>query len=206
MENSLRKTADNSRIDFPYRKLVLVPEFFLNLDQLLYKIAQNGCQESFKCLFQEIAPKLLIFAKSNHLSESQAKDLVQDVMTLIWTKSQLFDGDKGKAESWIFTIARNVKYDLLRKQSREQNFLGSEDIWPLQERLSSTKSVDQLMHDRQIRELVNDLPESQKQVITSVYFEGLTQEECADRLEIPLGTVKSRLRLALNKLNQVVEK
>lgn len=116
-------------------------------------------------------------------------------------KSHLFNAEKGAVTTWIYTLVRNQSFDMLRKMqtNREDNL--SEDIWQQHsnERDDSAEFSDHLL-DRQLVEYVEKLPEEQKNVVKGIYFQELSQEELANQLGIPLGTVKSRLRLALGKL------
>ena len=174
-------------------------------EKLLLDIAKNQNPESFKNLFNQYSPKLYRFAKSGRLSDSQARDLVQDVMTTIWTKAHLFNADKGKASVWIFTVARNARFDLYRKNLREGNHLVASDLWSLEDSPNlqdHSLNLEEQLQNHQLRQYVSQLSEQQKDVIEAVYFQGMTQEEYSQKHNLPLGTVKSRIRLAMQKLNK----
>ena len=125
-------------------------------------------------------------------------------MTNLWTKAHLYSSKKGKASTWIFTIARNLKFDHLRKNVRQEKLISSESIWDLE---NSTQVIDQdanldtVITNKEVAQEVANLPEVQKNVICEIYINGVTQEEYAQKNNIPLGTVKSRIRLAIRKLN-----
>lgn len=183
--------------------LYIVNEFDFNV--LILNIAQEQCQESFKKVFDYFSSKLFIFGTKGKLSENQAKDLVQEVMTTVWTKASTFDPTKGNAKTWIYTIARNTRYDIYRKSIKDQNTLNSDDIWQHFNEILSDIHLDEKLQNNQLKILIEELPEKQKEVIESIYLDGLTQEEFSANNNVPLGTVKSRIRLALNKLNKVLK-
>ena len=178
-----------------------------NHSDLLLKIAQERCKDSYNLLFDYYAPKIYRYGLSNQLNESQSSDLVQEVMTLVWLKADLFNVDKGEASTWIFTLARNKRFDLLRKHIRDTNVITSDELWETHSKQEVNEDTDlqKLQEKKEIRKHVSELPEKQKDVITQVYFSGLTQEEYSQQKQIPLGTVKSRIRLAIRKLNTLLE-
>ena len=173
---------------------------------LLKKVAIDRCKDSYKELFNNYAPKIYRYALSNQMNETQASDLVQEVMSRVWLKANKFDNNKGEVSTWVFTIARNFRFDILRKNIRDNNIISSNEIWD-----SSAQQIDQdadlemLQERNELRALVNQLSDDQKAVITQVYFNGQTQEEYAEMNDLPLGTVKSRIRLAIRKLNNLME-
>ena len=175
-------------------------------NQLLKKIAKERCSQSFSLIFDHYLPRLMAFAQKGSLSESQSKELVQEVMTKVWLKAEQFNEEKGEANTWIFSIARNARFDVYRKNSRDSIFVQSEDIWSYLEDAPSLENFELKLQNQELQQEVENLPPLQRDVIESVYFLGLTQEECAQEKNIPLGTVKSRIRLALKKLSQVIEK
>jgi RNA polymerase sigma-70 factor (ECF subfamily) len=124
-------------------------------------------------------------------------------MTNVWRKAHLYNSEKGAATTWVYTVMRNISFDMLRKMQANHEDTLSDDIWPLAEAQNSDEHVfaDHLM-DKQIAQYLNQLPDNQKQIVQGVYFQDLSQEQLAKNLNIPLGTVKSRLRLALTKLRQ----
>ena len=134
-------------------------------------------------------------------------ELVQDTMTNVWQKSHLFDASKGSASTWIFTIARNIRFDLLRKQRNRKEDICADDLWPVL--CEQTGDPNEVAHDDQVSfdqlsELIHVLPDKQRQVIEAIYIEGKSQQEVADEMDIPLGTVKSRTRLALLRLKEMM--
>lgn len=173
------------------------------LKSWLYDVATDRDKSAFTALFSWFAPKIIRFGLQKLNTESAANELLQETMTKIWRKAHQFDGDKGQATTWVYSIMRNLTFDMLRKikSNREDNL--SEDIWPIAEAQLSQDNIfdDHLMNSNIIKH-INILPDAQKVIVQGLYFEDLSQEQLATKLAIPLGTVKSRLRLALVKLRQ----
>jgi len=173
------------------------------LSQLLIAVALKRDKSAFTRLFHFFAPKIKRIASRRLSNPEHVNEVIQDTMTTIWRKAELFDPDKGAALSWVFMVMRNVVFDALRKmQSNLEDHL-SEDLWPLQEETqSSDPALDDHLATSVILAGLDALPESQRQVVQGVYFQELSQQELAEQLNVPVGTIKSRLRLALAKLKQ----
>lgn len=174
----------------------------------LTAVAQTRCKTSFSKVFGYFAPRLRSYALRQSGNEAIAMELVQDTMSNVWQKAHLFNPDKGSPSTWIFTIARNIRFDLLRKQQNRKEDICSDDLWPIL--IEQTADADEAdLEDQitleQVGELLERLPEKQKVVIEAIYINGKSQQEVADELEIPLGTVKSRTRLALQRLKDLIE-
>jgi RNA polymerase sigma-70 factor (ECF subfamily) len=136
-------------------------------------------------------------------SESKAMDIVQETMTLVWRKAHLFNQDKGAAKTWVYTLMRNQIFDHLRKlQSNKESKL-SEDIWPIEQVIADEqfRFFDHI-ESKKLQTCIAVLPAEQRQIIEGLYFQELSQEQLAKQMDLPLGTVKSRLRLAIARLKQ----
>jgi RNA polymerase sigma-70 factor (ECF subfamily) len=134
-------------------------------------------------------------------------ELVQDTLAAVWQKAHLFDGTKSALSTWIYTIARNLCFDLLRKQKGRELHLHSEDIWPddyCPPDLVDHYSPEQSMLKEQIVRYLDLLPLKQKQVVKAIYLDEMPHQDVAEKFDIPLGTVKSRLRLAVEKLKDTI--
>ncbi|WGV98651.1 sigma-70 family RNA polymerase sigma factor [Vibrio sp. YMD68] len=172
----------------------------------LASVAQNQDKEAFTQLFEFFAPKIKRFGIKQYRDEQQANELVQDTMTNVWKKAHLYDKSKGAATTWVYTVMRNASFDQLRKNKNNAAQNLGDDIWPLEQE-SSEREVesppfsDHLM-DNRIKRLVDELPDAQRVVLKAVYFQELSQEQLAQQLGVPIGTIKSRLRLALEKIRQ----
>jgi RNA polymerase sigma-70 factor (ECF subfamily) len=173
------------------------------LQILMAKIADSRCKHSFAELFKAFAPKVKRMTMKHLGNDAQAMELTQDVMTQIWRKAHLYHPDKGAVSTWIYTIARNLCFDFLRKASTKAEFSLGDDLWPIADQVMAEHDVfSDHLSDQRLVSCVESLPEKQKQIVRGVFFQELSQEQLARQLNIPLGTVKSRLRLAIGKLKQ----
>ena len=173
------------------------------LSSWLNDIAEKRDKQAFARLFKWFSPKILGFGRKQFNNPVMASELLQETMTNVWRKAHLYNSEKGAATTWVYTVMRNISFDMLRKVQANHEDTLSDDIWPLAEAQNSDEHVfaDHLM-DKQISQYLNRLPDHQRQIIHGVYFQDLSPEQLAKNLSIPLGTVKSRLRLALTKLRQ----
>ncbi|MFC6439684.1 sigma-70 family RNA polymerase sigma factor [Bowmanella sp. JS7-9] len=172
----------------------------------LEEIAATRSRSAFTHLFNWFAPKIRRVAARQFNNETQAMEVVQETMTHIWRKAHLFNREKGAATTWVYTVMRNVSYDMLRKMKNSRELPVSDDLWPSREpALDEVEVFDDHLEESQLLRLIESLPEAQQQVVRGVYFQDMSQEQLAIHLNIPLGTVKSRLRLALGKLRQQVQ-
>lgn len=169
--------------------------------ECLVLIGKDQDRAAFVRLFRHFAPLIKAFALSGSaLSANHADELVQEVMLKIWQKASAFDPEKAAASTWVYTIARNCRTDMFRRLQKFDTPLAEEDFAPDTEdeqpfmRLQSQRSAER------IRELMRQLPPEQTQILAKVYMEGKSHAEAASELDLPLGTVKSRVRLAVQKL------
>jgi len=177
-------------------------ECAVEMSDYLVKVAQDRCKASFARVFGFFAPRLRSYALKQLGNEALAMELVQDTMSNVWQKAHLFNSEKGSPSTWI-TIARNIRFDMLRKVQNRKEDICADDLWPVlceQTPDANEKSLDGQVTLEQIGHLFEDLPEKQKVVLEAIYIDGKSQQEIADELDIPLGTVKSRTRLALQRL------
>lgn len=171
------------------------------LCQWLDAVATSRDKKAFTQLFHFFAPKIQRIARNKFPNEAQASEVVQETMSNVWRKAHLFNQDKGAATTWVYTVMRNVTFDMLRKikGNREDNL--SDDIWPIAESMTcEDESFEDHLENKQLLTVIEKLPEVQQQVVKGFYFMEMSQEQLAVHLNLPLGTIKSRLRLALAKL------
>jgi RNA polymerase sigma factor (sigma-70 family) len=169
--------------------------------QCLQLIASTEDREAFARLFRHFAPLLKAFAISGSpMAASHADELVQDVMLKVWQKAGGFNAQKAAASTWIYTIARNCRTDMYRRLKKFDTPINAEDIWPESDEDEPFIAVQQRRDEIRVRELLSELPHEQGQVLAKVYMEGKSHSEVAEELQLPLGTVKSRVRLAMQKL------
>lgn len=173
----------------------------------LQAVANERSKAAFTHLFKFFAPKIQRIAASKYGNETLASEVVQETMSNVWRKAHLFNPDKGSPTTWVYTVMRNVSFDLLRKIKTKKEDNLSDDFWPLVESCEAEDADSQFqdhLASKEVMRCIDTLPEEQKCVVKGFYFMEMSQEQLAQHLGIPLGTVKSRLRLALAKLKQQI--
>lgn len=185
------------------------PEEALEQDwsQALTTIAEKQCRVTYTRLFNHFAPRLKAFAYKLCGNEATALELVQETMMAVWQKAHLYHAERGAASTWIYTIARNLRYDAMRKLSNKAETISAEELWPILEQKDDEgrHAPDHQVLQLQLEKYYDALSEAQMEVIRKVYLEDKPQQQVAEELEIPLGTVKSRIRLAVQKLQEKIE-
>lgn len=175
--------------------------------EALVLIGKRQDRAAFTRFFRHFAPLIKAFALSgSNLSANHADELVQEVMLKVWQKAAGFDPEKAAASTWIYTIARNCRTDMFRRLQKFDTPLAADD---LDIELEDGDALGKLQSDRgaeRVRELMGALPPDQAQILAKVYMEGKSHSEAAAELDLPLGTVKSRVRLAIQKLQIQIEK
>ncbi len=173
----------------------------------LGQVAQERDREAFGRLFRHFAPLVKAFALSGSpLSASHADELVQEVMIKVWQKADGYNPQKAAASTWIYTIARNCRTDLYRRLQKFDTPINAEDIWPEDSSEEPFLNLQQRRDEVRVRQLLEELPQEQRQALAMVYMEGKSHQEVSQELDLPLGTVKSRIRLAMQKLQLMVER
>jgi len=167
--------------------------------RLLRAIAERRDQNSFVALFDYYAPRVKAYLKRLGASDSLADDLVQEVMLTVWRKAESYDPAKAGVGTWIFTIARNLRIDAVRRERHPDLDPDDPLLVPDPEPLPD-RAVQATQEESDVREALRDLPADQIQVINLAFYEGKSHGEIAAALAIPLGTVKSRLRLAFRRV------
>ena len=164
---------------------------------LVKKVSEERSEIAFSEIFDFIAPKINAYYIQNNLSIEQAEELTQEVLSTIWLKAELFDPEKSKFITWAFTIARNKKIDFYRKD--QKNVANEEDI---RDFLYTENKSDDYEIESTIKDITQDLDENQKKLIKMSFFDQKSHKNIARELEIPLCTVKSRIRASLNKMQK----
>jgi RNA polymerase sigma-70 factor (ECF subfamily) len=169
---------------------------------LIEAVATRQDREAFAKLFEHFAPRIKTFMRRSGASEQSADEFAQEALLAVWSKARLFDPASVGATAWIFTIARNLRIDVLRREKRTGRDHAVEidpefhvDDGPQPDaRLAVSQS------ESRVRSAMALLSEDQLRVIELSFFDEKAHAEIAQALQIPLGTVKSRLRLAMNRL------
>ena len=170
-------------------------------------IAASQDRAAFTRLFKHFGPRIKAFGlslNSGYTSEAMADELVQDVMIKVWMKAPSFNASKASASTWIFTIARNCRIDFLRKMKRIDSPLSAEDLWPAAEEPEPVAVLAQHRDAVEVSRAMSTLSAEQRDVLQEIYMKGKTHSEVALETGLPLGTVKSRVRLAINKMRNTL--
>ena len=171
---------------------------------LLRRIAERADPAAFRELYEAYGPRVKAYMMRRGADAGTAEDLAQETLLTVWRKAGLYAGDKGSMTTWVFAIARNLRIDRLRREVPWQEL----PEWRLAE-ASGEPLPDEAMAEKERRQRVQSalagLPGEQKEVVALAYLEGLSHSEIAARLGMPLGTVKSRMRIAYQKIRTVLE-
>ncbi len=164
-------------------------------DLELIKVKQDV--KAFERLFNSFAPKIKGFLMKSGTDNAMAEECVQEVMSTIWNKAHLFDPSRASASTWIFTIARNKKIDAIRKQKRPE----PEDLgWGPEHEPDQEAVIGLQQETARLGQAIQNLPEKQRFLLERAYFSDMSHSEIAAETGLPLGTIKSRIRLALDRL------
>lgn len=171
---------------------------------LMERVAQHRDRDAFQSLFLLFGPKIKALMMRSGSDSHSAEDLAQDVMLTLWRKANLYTPERGTVSAWVFTIARNVRIDRLRRQSSRVY----EDIADLDLESSEAdgeEATEISQRDRLVGQALAELPPDQRRVVEMSFIQDMPQAEIARALDLPLGTVKSRIRLAYAKLRDHLE-
>jgi RNA polymerase sigma factor (sigma-70 family) len=175
----------------------------------IFAIAEHRDQAALVRLFDHYVPKVRAFCLAAQPGANlMADDIAQEVMIRIWNKAHTYKPESASLNTWVFTLARNARIDYLRRNSRHQSDIDPEYLWQnvVDENADPFKDAQQKRDQERIQQGLERLPADQKQVLAKVYLEGKTHKEAAEELSLPLGTIKSRVRLALHKLTIYVKR
>ena len=210
LENSFETTSLSARlscINYKQEKTykVLKPAAKdQELTTLINLIATRKDKTAFSNLFKLVGPRIKGYLMKLGSNDIVAEDLLQEVMLTVWRKSETFDRNKAAVSTWLFTIARNKRIDMLRKEIRPQLDPNDPMLTPNQE-----DSADNIYGSKQesikITDAIKMLPEEQSKLIKMTYYEDKSHSIIAKELKMPLGTVKSRIRLASTRLKKLLE-
>ncbi len=174
------------------------------LQSLIAAIADSRDRDAFETLFDRFGPRIKGMMMGSGATEDLAEDLVQDVMMTVWRKAALYAPERGNVSTWIFTIARNARIDRLRRQP-VQPYVDVDTVILECDAPSAETQVIARQSDSRVREAVDRLPEEQRTVIEMAFLRFKPQSAIAEELNLPIGTVKSRMRLAYQKLKDHLE-
>jgi RNA polymerase sigma-70 factor (ECF subfamily) len=175
----------------------------LSENDLLERVGSTQDRDSFAKLFAALGPRVKAYMMKIGSDPAFSEEITQETFITVWRKAGQFDPKKASAVTWIFTIARNRRIDRLRKEKRpaldpdDPMLVPDDSPTPLQ-------NMEQSTIVERVKRSIGDLPEDQREVVQLSFIEGLSHQEISDAIGIPLGTVKSRLRLSFEKLRHAL--
>ncbi len=175
------------------------------LKGLMAAVAAKRDKAAYGRLFQYFAPRIVGFMERGGVSRTDAEEIAQESLVTVWRKAELYDPAQAAVSTWIFTIARNLRIDLARRATRQRN--GAAALGPPEIEMVESAEAQTLAIEREIkvREALDKLSREQATVLRLSFFSEKPHAEIARELGIPLGTVKSRVRLAMAKIRPLLE-
>ncbi len=177
-----------------------------NMKQWLKAVAEHRDRGAFGKLFQYFAPRIASFMERGGLSAAEAEEISQETMIAVWRKAALYDPAQAGVSTWVFTIARNLRIDLARKASRANVGVAALRELPGQFEASVEDMALASERDARVRSAMATLSPEQAAVLRLSFFSEKPHAEIAKELSLPLGTVKSRTRLAMAKIRAILER
>ena len=171
---------------------------------LLAMVAERQDRDAYAQLFSYYAPRVKSYLMRLGADSGLAEEIAQDVMVTVWRKAALFDRTQASVSTWIFRVARNRRIDVFRRAKRPD--LDPEETMILPAGVEAPDArLEAMETDARVRAAMVDLPEEQVSLLRLAFYEGLSHSEIAGKLDLPLGTVKSRIRLAFAKMKARLE-
>ena len=173
-------------------------------EALIAAVAAHGDRAAFARLYGEFAPRVKAYLMRGGVAPGEAEDIAQEAMVRVWRRAPTFDPGKASVATWIFTIARNLRIDHLRRRARtsgesHERAEAPDDAPPADD------EFDRKSRDARLRRIFGKLPPNQQRVVLLHFYEDEPHSAIARRLGLPLGTVKSRLRLAFARIRRELE-
>lgn len=165
----------------------------------LTAVAEHQDRKAFEQLYGYFAPRLQTYLIRQGADAGSAAELTQETMVQVWRKAHQYDATRAVPGAWVYRIARNLRIDRLRKQRFHEVDINDTPEFADDGIDSSRRSMDRIDASR-LPQLLDTLPTEQSEIVRLAYFEGLTHAEICQHINLPLGTVKSRMRLAFTKL------
>lgn len=169
---------------------------------LLVAVGTDQDRAAFSALFGQYGPRVKAFLMRTGMSPSAAEDCMQDVMVTLWRKAHMYDPARATVATWLFTIARNRKIDLIRKSRRPE----PEDLpWGPEPEPEQADALALQEDSRRLADAVAQLPPKQRELVERAFYGDLSHSEIAAETGLPLGTIKSRIRLAIDRLRYAMQ-
>ena len=175
------------------------------MSNLLSLIARDRSEPAFVELFERYAQRLKAYMLRQGADPATAEELAQETLLVVWRKAALYSAEKGSLTTWIYTIARNLRIDRLRKETPWQELPDNLADTLVSDEPAPDESASNRQREVRVQKVLSSLSAEQRQVVEMAYIEGLSHSEISERLSLPLGTVKSRMRLAYQKVRGALE-
>ncbi|MGL4243405.1 MAG: sigma-70 family RNA polymerase sigma factor [Beijerinckiaceae bacterium] len=172
---------------------------------LVLAVAERRDRDAFARLFDHFVPRIESYLGRLGADPATAEEISQDVLLTLWRKAELFDPSKSSVTTWLYRIARNRRIDAARRDRTDymdpmsQAFEGAADDAP------QDSAMDMQQREEVLRAAIKELPEEQLSLVRLAFFDSLSHSAIAERTGLPLGTVKSRIRLAFARLRRALE-
>lgn len=174
------------------------------LDALVVTVGRTRDREAFVALYRHFAPRVKAYLLRLGADDTTAEEATQETMLAVWRRADSFDPTQAGAGTWVFTIARNRRIDLIRRERRPEAEEGAAELIP-DPAVPADQKIAVEERDRRVRVALEVLPREQAALIEMAYYQDLTQTAIAEKTGLPLGTVKSRFRLAFARLKRVLD-
>lgn len=171
--------------------------------KLLVEVRDHASREAFKQLYDRFTPRLIPWISAQGADRQMAENVVQEVMVNAWTRARQFDDNKASARTWLYTMARNRMIDYHRANTRRQK--AHDGLQAQSPEIAVSEDVpERAVISSEMSALLKQLPVEQREILLLTYVDGYTHREIAVKLDIPIGTVKSRTRLAFQRLRRAL--
>lgn len=174
------------------------------LAELLQAVASRADRQAFALLFGHFGPRIKAYLMRLGADDGTAEELVQETMVTVWRRATTYDAHQASAATWIFTIARNKRIDGLRRERRPE-FDPTDPAFVPDPPPPADEVIDTAQRENRVRAAIRDLPDEQAVLLREAFYEGKSHRRIAEERDMPLGTVKSRLRLAFGRLRKALD-
>ncbi len=175
-----------------------------DLAAMMAAVAKDRDRGAFVALFEHFAPRLKAYLMRMGTEGQEAEELVQEAMIMVWQRADSFDSSRASVSTWVFTIARNKRIDALRRERRPEFDPNDPALVP-----AAPEDADELVavaqENERLKQAIEGLPAEQSDLVRRAYFEDKAHVQIAEETNLPLGTVKSRLRLAMGHLRKALK-
>lgn len=174
------------------------------LSRLIVAVGESRDREAFAELFGHFAPRIKAYLLRRGADPAAAEELAQEAMIMVWRRASTFDPARSAASTWIFTIARNKRIDALRREKRPDYDPEDPSLVP-EAPPAADRAVEVTQQAERLAAAIAELPEEQAALVRMAYYEDKAHGQIAEETALPLGTVKSRLRLAMGRLRKALD-